>query len=85
MNYNNYRISINISIFVSLSTLKNDKNKNYTNPWGDANSRLALIGYAAEGVVILISFGVSCVNPEVAKNLYKVLNLYDLRQFGFLY
>ena len=46
---------------------------------------LAFIGYAAEGGAILISFGVSCINPEGAKNLYKGLNLYSLSQFSFLY
>jgi hypothetical protein len=46
---------------------------------------LAFIGYAAEAGGLLISFGVSCVNPEASKNLYKGLDLYELRQFSFFY
>lgn len=44
---------------------------------------IAFIGYAIEAGAILISFGVSCINPEGAKNLYKGLDLFDLRQFNF--
>jgi hypothetical protein len=32
---------------------------------------VAAVGYAIEAGAILISYGVSCVNPEGAKNLYK--------------
>ena len=44
---------------------------------------VAFIGFLIEGGVILFSYGISCVNPDGAKNLYKGLNLYDLRQFNF--
>jgi hypothetical protein len=44
---------------------------------------VAFIGFTIEAGAILVSFGVSCVNPEGAKNLYKGLNLYGLRQFNF--
>jgi len=44
---------------------------------------VAAIGYAIEAGVILISYGMSCVNPEGAKNLYKGLNFYDLMRFSF--
>lgn len=43
----------------------------------------AFIGFAIEAGAILISYAVSCVNPEGAKNLYKGLNLYNLRQVNF--
>jgi hypothetical protein len=46
---------------------------------------VAFIGFMIESVAILVSFGVSCVNPEGAKNLYEGLNLYDLRHFNFWY
>ena len=44
---------------------------------------VAFVGYLIEAGAILLTFGVSCVNPEAAKNLYKGLNLYNLRQFNF--
>jgi len=83
-----YRISINISIFVLPLTFKTiDMKTKTTQILGVMQilAWLAFIGYAAEAGAILISFGVSCVNPEASKNLYKGLNLYDLRQFSFLY
>jgi hypothetical protein len=46
---------------------------------------VAFIGFMIESGAILVSFGVSCVNPEGAKNLYEGLNLYDLRHFNFWY
>jgi Protein of unknown function (DUF2975) len=44
---------------------------------------LAFIGFAIEAGAILVSYGVSCANPEGARNLYKGLDLYSLRQFNF--
>lgn len=44
---------------------------------------VAFIGFMIEAGAILVSYGVSSVNPEGAKNLYKGLNLYNLRQFSF--
>ncbi len=41
--------------------------------------------YVAEAGAILISYTISCINPEGAKNIYMGLNLYDLRQFSFWY
>ncbi|MBK8966101.1 MAG: DUF2975 domain-containing protein [Saprospiraceae bacterium] len=43
------------------------------------------IGLMIEAGAILVSFGVSCVNPEAAKNLYQGLDLYALRRFSFWY
>jgi hypothetical protein len=48
-------------------------------------SWVAVIGLVAEAGAILISFGISCVNPVGAKNLYMGLNLYNLRQSHFWY
>jgi len=44
---------------------------------------VAFFGLCIEAGAIVISYGVSCVNPEGAKNLYKGLNLYNLRQYNF--
>ena len=44
---------------------------------------LTFIGLAIQAGAILISYGVSTVNPEGAKNLYRGLNLYSIRQFNF--
>lgn len=44
---------------------------------------VAFIGLMIEAGAILVSYGVSCVNPEGARNLYKGINLYNLRQFNF--
>jgi hypothetical protein len=44
---------------------------------------MAFIGFTIEAGAILVSYVVSCVNPVGAKNLYRGLNLYDLRQFNF--
>jgi peptidase E len=44
---------------------------------------LAIIGFMIEAGAILISYFVSTVNPDAAKNLYKGLNLYHLRQLNF--
>jgi hypothetical protein len=44
---------------------------------------LAFIGLAIQAGAIMVSYGVSTVNPEGAKNLYKGLNLYNVRQFNF--
>ena len=44
---------------------------------------VAFIGFMIEAGAILVSYGISCVDPEAAKDLYKGLNLYSLRQFNF--
>ena len=41
--------------------------------------------YVAEAGAILISYTISCINPEGAKNIYMGLNLYDLRQVSIWY
>jgi hypothetical protein len=41
------------------------------------------IGFAIEAGAMLTSYAVSCINPEAEKNLYKGLNLDNLRQFNF--
>lgn len=46
-------------------------------------SWVAFIGLTIQAGAILVSYGVSTVNPEAAKNLYKGLNLYSLMQFNF--
>jgi len=46
---------------------------------------VAFIGFMIEAGAILISFGVSCINPEGARDLYKGLNLQELRHFNFWY
>ncbi|GAB4016495.1 hypothetical protein GCM10028808_45130 [Spirosoma migulaei] len=46
---------------------------------------IAYIGLCIKTGAILISFGVSFVNPEAAKNLYKGLDLDSLRQLNFGY
>ena len=42
-----------------------------------------IIGFMIEAGSILISYFVSCKNPEAAKNLYNGLNFYNLRQTDF--
>jgi hypothetical protein len=44
---------------------------------------VAFVGLLIKTGAILISYGVSCVNPEAAKNLYKGEDLYNLREFNF--
>ena len=46
---------------------------------------VVFVGYIIEAGAILISYAVSLVNPEGAKNLYMGLNMYNLRQFSFWY
>jgi hypothetical protein len=46
---------------------------------------VALFGLIVEAGATLISYGVSWVRPEAARNLYGGLNLYDLRQFSFMH
>ena len=46
---------------------------------------LAFIGFSIQAGAIIISYIVSCVNPEAAKNLYKGLNMYQLSQYNFSY
>lgn len=44
---------------------------------------VAFIGYAIEAGATLTTYIVSCFNAESAKDLYKGLNLYSLRQYNF--
>jgi hypothetical protein len=44
---------------------------------------VAFIGYMVEAGAILVSYGVTILNPDGAKNLYRGLNLNDLRVFNF--
>ncbi len=46
---------------------------------------IAYIGLCIKTGAILISFGVSFVNPEAAKNIYKGLDLDSLRQVNLAY
>lgn len=46
---------------------------------------VAFVGFMIEAGAVLVSYGVSCVNAEAAKNLYKGLDLYGLRQFNLWY
>jgi len=44
---------------------------------------VAFVGYMIEAGAILVSYGVSLINDEAAKDLYKGINLYNLRQLNF--
>jgi len=44
---------------------------------------IAFIGLAIETGAMLVSFGVSWLNPVAAKDLYQGMNLYDLSQYNF--
>lgn len=44
---------------------------------------IAFIGFMIQAGAMVISYIVSCFNPEGAKNLYQGLNLYSLRKFDF--
>lgn len=46
---------------------------------------LAVAGFIVQAGAILISYGVSWVNPDGARNLYNGLDLYKLRQLNFNY
>lgn len=46
---------------------------------------VAFVAFAIEAGAVLISFGVSYSNPESAKNLYRGLDLFELRSFSFWY
>jgi hypothetical protein len=46
---------------------------------------VAFIGFGIKAGAILISFGISFFNPEAAKNLYKGLDVYELRSISFWY
>lgn len=46
---------------------------------------VAAVGFLIEAGAILVSFAVSCINPDAAGNLYKGFDLYNLRQFNFWY
>jgi hypothetical protein len=46
---------------------------------------VAFIGFTIEAGAVLVSYSVSCANPVAAKNLYKGLDLYSLRQFNVWY
>jgi hypothetical protein len=48
-------------------------------------SWLVFLGLLIETGSILISYIVSCVNPESARDLYKSLDLYNLRKYNFLH
>lgn len=47
-------------------------------------SWILYIGLMIQAGAMLIAYGVSTVNPIASKDLYKGLNLYDLRQADFL-
>ncbi|HEY9048519.1 MAG TPA: DUF2975 domain-containing protein [Ohtaekwangia sp.] len=44
---------------------------------------IAFIGLMIEAGAVIFSYGLSCINPDAAKNLYKRLDLYSLRQLSF--
>lgn len=44
---------------------------------------VAFIGFMIEAGAILFSYGISYLNPEAAKNMYRGLDLYDLSKFNF--
>ena len=44
---------------------------------------ITFIGLMIKAGAILISYGVSIANPEAAKNLYRGMNWYELRQLDF--
>lgn len=46
---------------------------------------VVFVGFMIEAGAILFSYGVSYVNPVAAKDLYRGLNLYNLRQLNFAY
>lgn len=46
---------------------------------------VAFIAFMVKAGVILVTYVISCIIPEGAKNLYEGLNLYDLRQNNFQY
>ncbi|HEV8513872.1 MAG TPA: DUF2975 domain-containing protein [Cyclobacteriaceae bacterium] len=43
---------------------------------------VAFVGFMIEAGAVLVSYCVSVVNPDAARNLYKGLDLYSLRQFN---
>ena len=43
---------------------------------------VAFVGYLIEAGSILVSYGVSIVNPDAAKDLYRGINFYNLRAFN---
>src|SRR6476661_7180089 len=43
---------------------------------------VAFVGFMIEAGAVLVSYAVSVVNPDAARNLYKGLDLYSLRQFN---
>ena len=48
-------------------------------------SWVAFIGYLIEAGAILVSFTVSLIDPDTAKDLYNGLNFYNLSQFNLWY
>src|SRR5450432_2800101 len=46
---------------------------------------VAFVGFVITGGEILVSYIVSCINPDAAKNLYHGLDLYNLSLFNFAY
>lgn len=46
---------------------------------------IAFIGFLINAGAILVCYGISWLNPEAAKNLYRGMDLYDLSQHNFWY
>ncbi|MES2388796.1 MAG: DUF2975 domain-containing protein [Bacteroidota bacterium] len=46
---------------------------------------VAYIGLCINAGSVLLAYGLSCFIPEAAKNIYKGLDMYNLRQFGFMH
>ena len=44
---------------------------------------IIFIGLMIEAGAVLVSYGVSIINPKAAKNLYKGLDFYNLSQYDF--
>jgi hypothetical protein len=44
---------------------------------------VAFIGFIIEAGVMIISYGISLMSPEAARNLYRGLDLYKLKEFNF--
>lgn len=44
---------------------------------------VAFVGLMIKAGALLVSYGISCINPGAARNLYQEHGLYNLRQFNF--
>ena len=44
---------------------------------------IAFIGLMVEAGILLVSYVITCIKPEITKNLYLGSNLYELMQLGF--